>query len=474
MDYCVNIGIEVHVQLITNSKIFCSCQNGFSTTSNSQICPICSGQPGILPVLNQFVPESAVRLGLATNCQISEKSEFARKHYFYPDLPKNYQITQSDNPICKEGKVTIRLEDGSLKDIRLIRIHIEEDAGKNIHSQISNESFVDLNRAGTPLLEVVTYPDISSAYEAREYLKALRQIVEYLGICTGNMEEGAFRADTNISIRPKHQEQLGTKCELKNINSFKFISDAIEYEISRQKDLLESGNKVKQETRLWDTKEKRSVSMRSKEEAADYRYLNDPDLPILHIDQNYIDNIKNKMPELPFEKFNRLCTQGLTSYEADIIVGNLDLANYYETASKINNSKTLINWILRDVMGLLKDQKISLKECKITAEMIAELTLLIDTKIINNKSAQEVFAVMAKTGEKASHVVKTLGLEQSNDYSFVETILKEVISENPNQVAEYKSGNEKIFAFLVGQAMKKSKGKADPQGISDMLKKLLI
>lgn len=474
-DYEVNIGIEVHVQLITNSKIFCTCANTITNAPNSNICQICTGQPGSLPMLNEDVVKSAIKAGLATNCNIAPVSYFARKHYFYPDLPKNYQITQSDIPICTNGYVSIRLEDnnGSKKNIRLIRIHIEEDAGKNIHSSYSNESFVDLNRTGTPLLEIVSHPDISSAYEAREYLKSLRLIVQYLGICSGNMEEGAFRADTNISVRKKGQTTLGTKCELKNINSFKFISDAIEYEIERQITLLESGQCVIQQTRSWDTKEHKTVVMRSKEEAADYRYFNDPDLPIIKIKQETITSIAQNLPELPDKKLESLMSQGLTYYEAEILINDSELSNYYEKATQYTKSKQLINWVLRNLMGLLKDQKISLDQCKITPEKLAALMELLEANTINNRTAQEVFLEIAQTGQDPKAIVKEKGLEQVANIEELESIIKDIVMSNPNQATEYKSGKEKLFGFFVGQAMQKTKGKGNPQVINDLLKKYL-
>ncbi|MBA3954245.1 Asp-tRNA(Asn)/Glu-tRNA(Gln) amidotransferase subunit GatB [Candidatus Dependentiae bacterium] len=473
-DYETTIGIEVHVQLKTNSKIFCTCSNSITTHPNTNICQICTGQPGVLPVLNKEVVSAAIKAGLATNCTLTPVSCFARKHYFYPDLPKNYQITQSDRPICSEGYVPIRLEDGSVKHIRLIRIHMEEDAGKNIHSNHSNESFVDLNRTGTPLLEIVTYPDISSAYEAREYLKALRLIVQYLDICSGNMEDGAFRADTNISVRKKGAPQLGTKCELKNINSFKFISDAIEYETERQIELIEEGGKVKQETRLWNTKDRKTESMRSKEEAADYRYFDDPDLPLIALDPATIEATRAAMPELPWAKLERLQTQHtLSAYEAEILVNDQQLANYYQTAAQHTQSKQLINWVLRDIMGLLKDQKISLNDCKITPVMLAQLVELISKGAINNRAAQEVFALMARTGEQPDVIVKEKGLEQEDNSQELEVLIKEIVEANPKVVADYKAGNERLLGFFVGQAMQKTKGKGNPQLINELLKKYL-
>lgn len=472
-EYEVNIGIEVHVQLKTKSKIFCTCENSITDHPNTHICQICTGHPGVLPVLNEEVIDSAIKAGIATHSDIAPLSEFSRKHYFYPDLPKNYQVTQHMDPICSNGYVTIRLEDGSKKNIQLTRIHIEEDAGKNIHSTFSNESFVDLNRAGTPLLEIVSTPQISSAYEAREYLKALRLIVQYLDICSGNMEEGAFRADTNISVRKKEQKELGTKCELKNINSFKFISDAIEYEIERQINLVESGQKVIQETRLWDTKERKSITMRSKEEAADYRYLTEPDLPLIKVEEKTIAEIKSKMPQLPEAKFENLLAYGLTPYEAEILIADLDLANYFDQASKLTKSKNLINWILRDLMQLIKDEKIEINACKITPEKLSSLVDIQDKGIINNRAAKEIFDTIAKTGQDPLDVVKEKGLEQIGNTEEIEKIIKEIIDQNPKQVTAYKSGQDKLFGFFVGQAMQKTKGKGNPQIINDLLKKHL-
>lgn len=473
-DYEVNIGIEVHVQLNTNTKIFCRCPNKIVHEPNTNICQICAGYPGVLPVVNEEVINNAILAGLATESQITETSEFARKHYFYPDLPKNYQITQNDLPICTEGKVKIKLEDGSYKTIRLIRIHMEEDAGKSIHSPNGNESFVDLNRAGTPLLEMVTYPDISSSYEAREYLKNLRLIVQYLGICSGNMEEGAFRADTNISVRKKGADKLGTKCELKNINSFKFISDAIEHEIERQIELIEEGNKVRQETRLWDEKNKKTITMRSKEEAADYRYLPDPDLPTIKISKNKIEEIKTKMPELPqqkLEKFIKL--KGLSEYEAEILINDVDLANYYEQASKNSSNKNIINWILRDVLGYVKENKISLDQFKVTPEKLFKIIELMETNVINNHAAKEVFEIVAKTGKEPVDVIKENGLEQMGASEELEAIIKQIVQESTKQAEQYKSGNERIFGYFVGEAMKRTKGKGNPNIIQELLKKYL-
>lgn len=473
-DYELTIGIEVHCQLTTKSKIFCSSANQPGQVPNSNICDVCTGQPGSLPVLNKKVVEYAIKAGLATNCAIANRSTFARKHYFYPDLPKNYQISQNEDPICIDGFVPIRLEDGSIKKVRLIRIHMEEDAGKNIHADQENVSFVDLNRTGTPLLEIVSHPDISSTYEAKSYLRALRLIVQYLGICTGNMEEGAFRADTNVSVRKKGAATLGTRAELKNINSFKFIGDAIEHEIERQIELLESGQRVRQETRLWDTKNKKTVLMRSKEEAADYRYFQDPDLPILEIDQATIDQVKKTMPELPYDRFERYVkSNGLTPYEAEILVDDIDLASYYEAAHKINPSKQIVNWILRDVMGYLKEHKLPINEVKLTPQKLATLVSLVEKGVINNRAAQEVFATICQTGQSPEDVVKEKGLEQIGSVEELEVMVKELLAAHPAQTADYKAGNQKLFGFFVGQMMQKTKGKGDPKVIQELLKKHL-
>ncbi|MCX5922766.1 MAG: Asp-tRNA(Asn)/Glu-tRNA(Gln) amidotransferase subunit GatB [Candidatus Dependentiae bacterium] len=472
-EYEVNIGMEVHTQLTTKTKIFCTCANEVVKDPNTNICQICAGHPGVLPVLNKQVLDYAILAGLATNSTIASVCQFARKHYFYPDLPKGYQTTQSDQPICSEGYITIRLEDGTDKKIRVTRIHMEEDAGKNIHAS-SSESFVDLNRAGTPLLETVSYPDLSSAQEVKSYLKAWRSTVLYLDICSGNMEDGAFRADTNISVRKKGAAQLGTKVELKNINSFKFIGDAIEHEIERQIELLENGGRVRQETRLWDSKAKETVLMRSKEEAADYRYFQDPDLPLIAIDSAWIDRMKQTMPELPAQKFERLVKdRGLTTYEADIIVDDLALANYYEKAAEKSSSKQIVHWILRDVIGYLNEYKLTLNEFKVTPEKLAEIIELVEQGKINNTAAKEVFALVAQTGANPSHIVKEKGLEQIGSSEELEKIVKEIIDTNPQVVTDYKSGKERLFGFFVGQAMAKTQGKGNPKILQELIKKYL-
>jgi aspartyl-tRNA(Asn)/glutamyl-tRNA(Gln) amidotransferase subunit B len=470
--YAVNIGIEVHVQLTTDSKIFCPCPNNPDSDPNTNICVVCTGQPGSLPVLNARVVDNALRAGLATHSQIAPVSEFARKHYFYPDLPKNYQITQADKPICTEGFIAIRTEKGT-KKIRLTRIHLEEDAGKNIHAAHHNETFVDLNRAGTPLLEIVSYPDIESAEEAKAYLKMLRATVMYLEICTGSMEEGALRADTNISVRPRDRAQLGTKVELKNINSFKFIGDAIEYEIGRQIELLERGEAVKQETRLWDTKERKSVLMRSKEEAADYRYFPDPDLPLLCVDAALIESVRSTIPELPAERFGRYCAEGLTPYAAEILVDDRSIGEYFETARAHTTSPLLINWILKDLLGFINDKKIALHQCQVTPTILAELVNLIEEGTINNRVASELFIRIAESGGSPRAIVEAEGLKQVRDSGALEKLVAEIIVANPKQVADYKAGKEKLFGFFVGQAMAKTRGTADPKVLDELIRTAL-
>ncbi len=474
-DYKIDIGIEVHVQLNTKSKIFCSCSNEQTEQQNSHVCPVCCGYPGVLPVISKEVLTNAIKAALATNSTITPKSTFARKHYFYPDLPKNYQITQDKEPFCTDGHVMITLPDGSEKKIRLIRIHIEEDAGKNLHCSGSGESFVDFNRAGTPLLEVVSHPDIESVQEAKEYLKTLRTIVQYLGITTGNMEEGSFRADTNVSVRKKTSSTLGTRCELKNINSFKFIGDAIEYEVERQIELLEDGKKVIQQTRLWDTKNHESRPMRSKEEAADYRYFQDPDLPIIEINPEWIERVRELLPELPAQRKERLAKMyGLNAYEIDILIEDRELCSYYEQAAQTCQSKQLINWLLRDVMGYLKEYKQQLfSTFLVTPDKLAELVNLIEKGTINTRAAQEVFLEIAQTGKNPTVVVQEKGLEQIEDTGALEAIIKDIIAQNPDNVAAYKSGKTKIFGFFVGQAMQKTQGKGNPKVINDLLQKYL-
>jgi aspartyl-tRNA(Asn)/glutamyl-tRNA(Gln) amidotransferase subunit B len=473
-EYEAAIGMEIHVQLKTNSKIFCSCKNQFGDEPNKNICQICAGYPGVLPVLNKKVVDYAIMAGIATNCHISEISKFDRKHYSYPDLPKNYQITQGDLPICTEGYITIELPDGIEKKIKLTRIHIEEDAGKNIHTQ-TGESYIDLNRAGTPLLEIVSYPDLSNAYETKAYLTHLKTIVQYLGISDADMEKGSFRGDVNISVKKKTDLNLGTKVELKNINSFKFITQAIEYEIERQINAIESGEKIIQETRTWDSKNHISIHMRSKEESMDYRYVREPDLPLIIVNQEWMKKIKKQMPELPHEKLIRFQKEyGLSTYETEILVSEVELANFFEqTAQKSNNPKQTANWMLRNLLAYLKEHKLNLSKSEITPELFAELISAIDKGTINSKVAQDVFLEMAETKKSPSKIIKEKGLQQIESVEELEKIILKIIKDNPETLEKYLAGRDRLFQFFVGQAMKATKGKGNPKIIQELLKKHL-
>lgn len=472
--YEVVIGIEVHVQLKTQSKIFCSCPNQFGDTPNRNICPVCTGQPGTLPSLNRKAVDYAIMAGLATHSSIPRLSEFSRKHYTYPDLPKNYQITQGDRPVCLEGYIPVEKADGTIKKIRIQRIHLEEDAGKNLHG-IGGESYVDLNRTGTPLIEIVTHPDIASAQEAKSYLQNLRTTVQYLGISEANMEEGSFRGDINISVKKKTAKEFGTKVELKNLNSLKFIGQAIEYEIGRQIEMVERGEKVKQETRLWDTKENKTVFMRSKEQAQDYRYFTDPDLPVLIIDDEWLKRMKEDLPELPFDRYTRFKKEySLTPYEAEIVTGDRELADFFEEAAKKAKApKQVCNWMLRDILGYMNEHKMSLSEIKVTADMLAELVIEIEKGVINSKIAQEVFAEMQESGKYPSIIIQEKDLTQIGSADELDAVVREVIASNPKVVADYKGGNERSFTFFVGMAMKATKGKANPQLLQELIKKHL-
>jgi len=473
-DYKMDIGIEVHVQLNTKSKIFCGCSNAQEQTPNKNICPVCAGYPGVLPVLNKQVVEFAVLAGLGTNCQISKISEFDRKHYFYPDLPKNYQITQNDHPICRNGYVMIRLEDGSTKKIRINRIHIEEDAGKNTHSDFTGESFVDLNRTGTPLIEIVSEPDIENAEEARAYLKALRTIMQYVAVSTCNMEEGSFRADTNLSVRKKGAQNLGTRCELKNINSFKFIGDAIEYEAERHILSVMQGERIIQETRLWDSKNRKSISMRSKEGMADYRFFTDPDLALIEVKDEFLDAIKANFPEMPFAKYDRYKQEfGLSDYEADIITTDLALTKYFEELMAHHNSKSCVNWLLRDVLGSVKDLKTDIQDCKVTPAKLAEIVKFVEDGVINNKAAKEIFESIAMHGGDVANIIETKGLKQVGSADELEAIVKDVIAQHPDLVEQYRSGKQNLFGFFVGTCMKTMGGNGDPKQLQALLKKYL-
>ncbi len=472
--YEVVIGLEVHVQLTTKTKIFCGCSTAFGQAPNSQTCPVCLGLPGALPVLNQQVVENAIKAGLATHCRISPRSIFARKNYFYPDLPKGYQISQFELPICEHGWLDIETEELGKKRIGITRIHMEEDAGKLLHSD-ANSSSVDLNRACTPLLEVVSEPDMRSSDEAIAYLKQLHQIVVYLGICDGNLEEGSFRCDANVSIRPWGQKEFGTRAELKNINSFRFIKQAIEYEVERQIDVIEDGGKVVQETRLFNADTGMTRSMRGKEEAHDYRYFPDPDLLPLEVSDAWIAKVRDALPELPDAKLQRyLVDLGLPAYDAGVLSAERPVAEYFDALVALhNNPKLCSNWVMGDLLGAVKDKGILISECPVTPELLAGILQRIDDKTISGKIAKTVFEAVWESGKTADQIIEEKGLKQVSDTGAIEAIVAEVLAANPTEVAEYKAGKDKLMGFFVGQVMKASKGKANPGMANQLLQKKL-
>ena len=468
------IGLEVHAQMLTDTKIFCGCSTRFGSEPNTQTCQICIGMPGVLPVLNRKALEFAVRTGLATNCSVSKYSRFARKNYFYPDLPKGYQISQYEHPICERGNIEI-VVDGEVKRIGITRIHLEEDAGKNIHEGTGGYSFVDLNRTGVPLMEIVSEPDIRSPKEAVEYMKKLRSIVRYLGVCDGNLEEGSFRCDANVSVRPFGLKEFGTRAEVKNINSFRYVEKAIEYEIKRQIRVIEDGGKVVQETRLWDAGKGITESMRSKEEAHDYRYFPDPDLVPIMVDQQWVDEIKASLPELPDAKRHRFVTDyGLPEHDAELLTSERTTAKWFEEAVRAGaQAKTVSNWMMGDLMKLLNEENKSIDACPIRPAQLAGMLQLIDKEVISGKIAKTVFDEMYKTGKDAEIIVKENGLVQISDFSEIEKVVNEIIARSPKEAERFKAGDEKLLGFFVGQAMKATKGKANPQMLNDLLKKKL-
>ncbi|QWV96970.1 Asp-tRNA(Asn)/Glu-tRNA(Gln) amidotransferase subunit GatB [Geomonas nitrogeniifigens] len=477
MKYQVVIGLEVHTQLTTNTKIFCGCSTRFGAEPNSQTCPVCLGFPGALPVLNKQVVENAILAGLATNCSITQRNVFARKNYFYPDLPKGYQISQFDLPICQHGHLDIEV-DGERKRIGITRIHMEEDAGKLVHADIPgvDDSCVDLNRACTPLLEIVSEPDMRSPDEAIAYLKKLHQIVMYLGICDGNLEEGSFRCDANVSLMPVGSTVFGTRAELKNINSFKFIKQAIEYEIERQAEILDDGGKVIQETRLFDPNTGTTRSMRGKEEAHDYRYFPDPDLVPVLIPDQWIEDVRATLPELPEAKRARYVAElGLPEYDAEVLVSSRELAAYYEeTVALFPQAKTVSNWVMGEVSRALnEDNNRSITDCPVTPALLADLLKLMEKGTISGKIAKTVFDEMYKTGKAPEKIVEEKGLVQVSDTGAIEAMVDEVLNNNPAQVEQYRGGKETVFGFFVGQVMRASKGKANPAVVNELLLKKL-
>ncbi|GER92638.1 Asp-tRNA(Asn)/Glu-tRNA(Gln) amidotransferase GatCAB subunit B [hot springs metagenome] len=471
MRYEAVIGLEVHAQMLTNTKIFCGCSTRFGSEPNTQTCPVCIGMPGVVPVLNKKAVEFAIKTGIAMNCKISTYSRFARKNYFYPDLPKGYQISQYELPICQGGYIQITV-DGTTKKIGITRIHMEEDAGKNIHTG-GNFSLVDLNRAGVPLMEIVSEPDIRSPKEASEYMKKLRTILRYLGVCDGNMEQGSLRCDANVSIRPVGQKEYGTRTEVKNINSFKFVEKALEYEIKRQIMVVEQGGKVIQETRLWDSNKGITESMRGKEEAHDYRYFPEPDLVPIIVNPDWIEQIRAEILELPDVKRQRFVSEyDIPEYDADFLTSERAIAEWFECAVKAGGQpKAVSNWIMGELMRMLNEEGKSIEECPLKPEQLAGMLKLIDNGTISGKIAKTVFEEMFKSGKDADTIVKENGLVQISDNREIENIIDEILARNQKEVERYRTGDEKLMGFFVGQVMKATRGKANPQIVNELLRK---
>jgi aspartyl-tRNA(Asn)/glutamyl-tRNA(Gln) amidotransferase subunit B len=474
MEYEAVIGLEVHAQLLTRSKIFCGCSTAFGAPPNTQVCPVCLGMPGVLPVLNRRAVEFALKMALATNCRIAPQSVFARKNYFYPDLPKGYQISQYELPLAQHGHVDIQVN-GQTRRIGITRLHLEEDAGKLIHSESRPVSFVDFNRAGVPLIEIVSEPDLRTPEEAAEYLKTLRNILLYLEICDGNMEEGSLRCDANVSLRPKGSKILGTKTELKNMNSFRFVRQALDYEIRRQRALLSEGREIVQETRLWDPASGQTVSMRGKEEAHDYRYFPDPDLVPVKIDPKWLEELRQTLPELPRARAARFVSQyGLPEYDAEVLTGDKGLADFFEACLKdFPQPKTVSNWIMVEVMRELKKEEAGVAALRFTPRDLGRLLALVHQGTISGKIAKAVFEDMAATGKDPETIVREKGLVQITDAVLLETQAREILAAHPKEVADYKAGKTKVLGFFVGQLMRKTKGQANPQLANEIFRKLL-
>lgn len=478
MKYEPVIGLEVHAQTATDTKIFCSCRLQFGASANTQTCPVCLGLPGVLPVLNHKVVDLGVRMGLATHCTIAPYSRFARKNYFYPDLPKGYQISMFELPLAEHGYVEITGKTAGEvweKKIRLTRIHMEEDAGKNLHEGLSDASQVDLNRAGVPLLEIVSEPDIASSDEAVAYLKALRALLIYSGVSDADMEKGNFRCDVNVSIRPVGSTTLGTRSEVKNLNSFRYVQKAIEYEIQRQAELLDDGGKVVQETRLWDVKQGRTFSMRSKEEAHDYRYFPEPDLVPLKIDAAWIEKAAAELPEMPNEKRKRFIeTYDIPSYDATILSSSPALADFFEeTVALYSRPKIVSNWIMGDLLRELKQENKEIQDAPIRPKHLADMLNLIDAGTISGKIAKTVFEEILKTGSDPARIVEEKGLKQVSDEAALGNIIDAVMTAHPKEVAGYRAGKTKLLGFFVGQIMRQTQGKANPGKVNALLKEKL-
>jgi aspartyl-tRNA(Asn)/glutamyl-tRNA(Gln) amidotransferase subunit B len=475
------IGLEIHAQLATSSKIFSSAATAYGAAPNTQANLVDLGYPGVLPVLNRDAVRMAVKFGLAIGAQIAPRSVFARKNYFYPDLPKGYQISQYEKPVVEKGRLQILLEDGTLKTIGITRAHLEEDAGKSLHEDFQGQSGIDLNRAGTPLLEIVSEPDMRTAKEAIAYLKKVHTLVRYLEICDGNMQEGSFRCDANVSVRPVGQEKFGTRCEIKNLNSFRFIEKAINYEVARQIEEIEAGRKIKQETRLYDPDKGETRSLRSKEEANDYRYFPDPDLLPVALDKAYIESVRGTLPELPDQKAARYVEKfALSAYDAGVLTASREMGDYYEAVLSALQSRQLggheklaANWVMGELSAALNKDNLDVTQSRIDAGRLAGLLARIADETISGKIAKEVFEQMWAEGRDADAIIDAKGLKQITDTGAIEKTIDEVMAANPKQLADYRSGKDKLFGFFVGQVMKVTGGKANPAQVNELLKKKL-
>ncbi|UCH22489.1 MAG: Asp-tRNA(Asn)/Glu-tRNA(Gln) amidotransferase subunit GatB [Deltaproteobacteria bacterium] len=474
MEFEPVIGLEVHAQLKTRTKIFCNCSTEFGAPPNTHTCPVCLGMPGVLPVLNKKVVEYTLRMALATNCKINRESRFARKNYFYPDLPKGYQISQYELPIAYGGYVDIEVN-GTKNRIGITRIHMEEDAGKLTHDPLRPVSKVDFNRTGVPLIEIVSEPDLKSPQATGAYLRQLRSIVRYIGISDGNLEEGSFRCDANVSIRPKGSDTFGTRTELKNINSFKFVEKALQYEINRQMEIVQDGGPIIQETRLWDTVNNRTTSMRSKEEAHDYRYFPDPDLLPLVIDDDWIETVRKSLPELPDQKKERFINvYDLPAYDAEVLTASRELADYFEACiNAFPKPKPVSNWLMGTLLGYLNANQLTIEQSPISAVHLAQLLELANSGVISGKIAKTVFEDMAKSGRPPKEIVAQKGLVQVSDAAAIEEIVAKVLKNSAEEVAAYKNGKTKLLGFFVGRVMQETKGKANPRIVNELLRKKL-
>jgi aspartyl-tRNA(Asn)/glutamyl-tRNA(Gln) amidotransferase subunit B len=469
------IGLEVHAQLLTRSKLFCDCSAEFGAPPNAHTCPVCMALPGVLPVLNRRAVGFAIRAGLATGSTIAPISRFARKNYFYPDLPKAYQISMYDAPICVGGAVRFTI-DGAERRVALVRIHLEEDAGKNIHDAHADVSLVDLNRAGVPLLEIVSEPELRSPAEAALYLRALREILQYLEVCDGNMEEGSLRCDANISIRPAGSNRLGTRAEVKNMNSFRAVERALEHEIARQIEVVSGGGTVVQETRLWDADREVTRSMRSKEFAHDYRYFPEPDLPLLAVSPDWVEEVRRSLPELPADRRTRFEREiGLPAYDAEVLTARRDVADYFEAAlARLGNAKAISNWVMESVLRIVRekklDERLRITDWPVTPENLAELVELIENATISGKIAKTVFEEMVATGKPPRAIVADRGLVQVTDVGAIGAAVDRVLAAHADKVAEYRAGKDKLFGFFVGQVMKATEGKGNPKQVNEILR----